>query len=83
MSLPVCLDISSFHNLIVLQKVVATGVKQITILMWKVNKPLLWEHVLDEMYHAALNLSLRMAFEQEKDEEVSTSKIFHKLIVLH
>lgn len=57
--------------------------KQTTILMWKVSKPLLWEHVLDEMYHAALNLSLRMAFEQEKDEEVSTSKVVHKLIDLH
>ena len=32
-----------------------------------------------EMYHAALNLSLRMAFEQEKDEEVSNSKIVYKL----
>ncbi|QCE08184.1 DNA-directed RNA polymerase III subunit RPC3 [Vigna unguiculata] len=57
-------------NYLYMEKVVATGVKQITILMWKVNKPLLWEHVLDEMYHAALNLSLRMAFEQEKDEEL-------------
>jgi len=43
------------------------------ILMWKVNQPLLWEHVLDEMYHGALNLKLRMAFEEEKDEEVSIS----------
>ncbi|KAL2334279.1 hypothetical protein Fmac_015492 [Flemingia macrophylla] len=42
-----------------------------SIMMWKVNKPLLWEYVLDEMYHAALNLNLRMAFDQEKDEEVS------------
>ena len=41
--------------------------------MWKVNQPLLWEHVLDEMYHGALNLKLRMAFEEEKDEEVSIS----------
>ncbi|CAJ1977045.1 unnamed protein product [Sphenostylis stenocarpa] len=57
-------------NYLYMEKVVATGVKQITILMWKVNKPLLLEHVLDEMYHAALNLSLRMAFEQEKDEEL-------------
>lgn len=40
------------------------------ILMWKVNQPLLWEHVLDEMYHGALNLKLRMAFEEEKDEEI-------------
>ena len=47
--------------------------------MWKVNKPLLWEYVLDEMYHAALNLSLRMAFEQEKDQEYSTTKIVNKL----
>ncbi|BAT94217.1 hypothetical protein LR48_Vigan02g211100 [Vigna angularis] len=57
-------------NYLYMEKVVATGVKQTTILMWKVSKPLLWEHVLDEMYHAALNLSLRMAFEQEKDEEL-------------
>ncbi|KAL2562167.1 hypothetical protein AAZX31_20G146800 [Glycine max] len=58
-------------NYLYMEKVGATaGAKQITILMWKVNKPLLWEYVLDEMYHAALNLSLRMAFEQEKDEEL-------------
>ncbi|KAL9317574.1 hypothetical protein ACSQ67_014091 [Phaseolus vulgaris] len=57
-------------NYLYMEKVIATGVKQTTILMWKVNKPLVWEHVLDEMYHAALNLSLRMAFEQEKDEEL-------------
>lgn len=44
--------------------------KQTQLLMWRVNQPLLWEYVLDEMYHAALNLSLRMAFEQEKDEEI-------------
>ncbi|KAL2995556.1 hypothetical protein AAZX31_10G222300 [Glycine max] len=58
-------------NYLYMEKVGATvGAKQTTILMWKVNKPLLWEYVLDEMYHAALNLSLRMAFEQEKDEEL-------------
>lgn len=43
--------------------------KQSKFMMWKVNKRL-WENVLDEMYHAALNLNLRLAFEQENDEEV-------------
>ncbi|TKY51306.1 DNA-directed RNA polymerase III subunit RPC3 [Spatholobus suberectus] len=57
-------------NYLYMEKVGLTGAKLSTILMWKVNKPLLWEYVLDEMHHAALNLSLRMAFEQEKDEEL-------------
>ncbi|XP_061369553.1 uncharacterized protein LOC133312391 [Gastrolobium bilobum] len=57
-------------NYLHMEKLLLTGTKQSKILMWKVNKPLLWEYVLDEMYHAALNLSLRMAFEQEKDEEL-------------
>lgn len=56
-----------------MQKLSVTGgnTKPVSILMWKVNQPLLWEHVLDEMYHGALNLKLRMASEQEKEEEVS------------
>ncbi|CAJ2630012.1 unnamed protein product [Trifolium pratense] len=41
-----------------------------TIYMWQVNQPLLWEHVLDELYHGALNLKLRIAFEQETNEEI-------------
>nr|XP_023889544.1 uncharacterized protein LOC112001605 [Quercus suber] len=40
------------------------------ILLWKVNKRPLWEHVLDEMFHAALNLSLRAAYEWDKEKEV-------------
>ncbi|KAJ1391043.1 Winged helix-like DNA-binding domain superfamily [Sesbania bispinosa] len=56
-------------NYLHMEKVPVMGFKQSQILMWKVNEPLIWEYVLDEMYHAALNLSLRMAFEQEKDEE--------------
>lgn len=35
-------------------------------LLWKVNKQNLWEHVLDEMFHAALNLSHRLAYERER-----------------
>ncbi|KAL2337592.1 hypothetical protein Fmac_012038 [Flemingia macrophylla] len=50
--------------------VTGAGMQNTSIMMWKVNKPLLWEYVLDEMYHAALNLNQRMAFEQEKDEEL-------------
>ncbi|KAK7308908.1 hypothetical protein RJT34_05237 [Clitoria ternatea] len=58
-------------NYLHMEKVLVPGPKlSSNILMWKVNKALLWECVLDEMYHAALNLSLRMAFEYEKDEEV-------------
>ncbi|KAK2458081.1 DNA-directed RNA polymerase III subunit RPC3 [Trifolium repens] len=49
----------------------ATGNARSTpILMWKVNQPLLWEHVLDELYHGALNLKLRIAFEQDNNEEI-------------
>ncbi|KAI9084158.1 hypothetical protein K1719_033829 [Acacia pycnantha] len=53
-----------------MEKLVLTGARQSKFLLWKVNKPILWEHVLDEMYHAALNLSLRLAYEQEKDGEL-------------
>lgn len=53
-----------------MEKLVVTGARQSKFLLWKVNKPILWEHVLDEMHHAALNLSLRLAYEQEKDEEL-------------
>ncbi|OAY30367.1 DNA-directed RNA polymerase III subunit rpc-3 [Manihot esculenta] len=41
-----------------------------TFLLWKVNKHVLWEHVLDEMFHAALNLSLRVAYELEQQKEI-------------
>ncbi|KAG4984182.1 hypothetical protein JHK87_028931 [Glycine soja] len=70
-------------NYLYMEKVGATvGAKQTTILMWKVNKPLLWEYVLDEMYHAALNLSLRMAFEQEKDEEFQLGRLNSPIVLL-
>ncbi|KAK1416388.1 hypothetical protein QVD17_32179 [Tagetes erecta] len=41
------------------------------ILLWKLNKRSVWEQVLDDMYHAALNLKLRILyeFEQAKDPE--------------
>ncbi|CAI8604467.1 unnamed protein product [Vicia faba] len=60
------------ENFLHMEKLSVTGAntKPVLILMWKVNQPLLWENVLDEMYHGALNLKLRMAFEQEKEEEI-------------
>ncbi|RVX21792.1 hypothetical protein CK203_001320 [Vitis vinifera] len=29
-------------------------------MLWKVKKDTFWRHILDEMYHAALNLSIRI-----------------------
>lgn len=53
-----------------LQKIVATGSRQTQFFLWKVNKQSLWGHALDEMYHAALNLRIRNALEQEQGKEV-------------
>ncbi|KAI3735310.1 hypothetical protein L6452_14805 [Arctium lappa] len=36
------------------------------ILLWKLNKRSLWEQILDDMYHAALNLKLRLVHELEQ-----------------
>ncbi|PPR91856.1 hypothetical protein GOBAR_AA28824 [Gossypium barbadense] len=47
------------------------GVKQIPFQLWKVNKNTLKVHVLDEMFHAAFNLSQRVAFELEQEKELS------------
>ncbi|CAI9092235.1 OLC1v1027425C1 [Oldenlandia corymbosa var. corymbosa] len=46
------------------------GGKAIQLMLWKVNKMCLWEHVLDEMYHAALNLRHRMAHDLEQEKQV-------------
>ncbi|GKV31142.1 hypothetical protein SLEP1_g39876 [Rubroshorea leprosula] len=53
-----------------MEKLQITGARQSQLLLWKVNKKNLWEHVLDEMFHAALNLSLRLAHELEKEKEL-------------
>ncbi|PIA62731.1 hypothetical protein AQUCO_00200631v1 [Aquilegia coerulea] len=41
------------------------------LLLWRVNKIVMREHVYDEMCHAALNLRLRLAHELEQEREVS------------
>jgi hypothetical protein len=50
-----------------LQKITFAAARQSQFLLWKVKKPCLQEHVLDEMFHAALNLSQRVAYEREKE----------------
>ncbi|XP_057423066.1 uncharacterized protein LOC130716999 isoform X2 [Lotus japonicus] len=57
-------------NYLYMERVTVPGSRQSQISVWKVNKPQIWGLVLDEMFKAALNLSLRMAYEQERGEGV-------------
>ncbi|KAL1212907.1 hypothetical protein V5N11_023022 [Cardamine amara subsp. amara] len=52
-----------------MQKLVVTG-SYVPFLLWKVNKLIVTKQMLDEMYHASLNLSLRLAHELELEKEV-------------
>ncbi|XP_055832088.1 uncharacterized protein LOC129901009 isoform X2 [Solanum dulcamara] len=53
-----------------MKKVITRAAKQSEFILWKINKQSLWEHVLDEMYHAALNLRLRITHEKEQEKEI-------------
>ncbi|XP_059298824.1 uncharacterized protein LOC132051673 [Lycium ferocissimum] len=53
-----------------MKKVITPGARQSEFVLWKINKQSLWQHVLDEMYHAALNLRLRITHEQEQEKEI-------------
>lgn len=53
-----------------MERVATATFKSQQLLLWKVNKDAVWEHILDDMYHAALNLSLRLAHENEENAEV-------------
>lgn len=53
-----------------MQKIILSGPTQAQKMLWKVIKCPLWEIVLDEMHHAALNLNQRMAYELEQEHEV-------------
>lgn len=57
--------------------------KQATIFLWKVKKDSLWEHVVDTMYHAALNVSQRMDYEREQEQEVSKLQFNWFCVSLH
>lgn len=53
------------------QKVMVTGGGGgLTYFLWKVKKGVLWEHILNDIYHAVLNLSQRAAHMIEQDPEV-------------
>ncbi|BFG22163.1 hypothetical protein CerSpe_084370 [Prunus speciosa] len=47
------------------ERLVVTGARQSQFLVWRVDKPIIWKHVWDEMFHASLNLNLRLACEEE------------------
>ncbi|XP_038878061.1 DNA-directed RNA polymerase III subunit RPC3 isoform X1 [Benincasa hispida] len=53
-----------------MEKVALTVPRHSLCLLWRVDRYNLWEHVLDEMYHASLNLQLRQAYEMEENKEL-------------
>ncbi|KAI4378151.1 hypothetical protein MLD38_015673 [Melastoma candidum] len=53
-----------------MEKVIVTTPRQLQFLLWKVNRSTLWPHLLDEMYHTALNLCQRVAYELEQENEI-------------
>ncbi|KAL2920680.1 DNA-directed RNA polymerase III subunit RPC3 [Bienertia sinuspersici] len=57
-------------NFIEMEKVTTGGPRQTDFFLWRLKKDKLWHQVLDEMYHAALNLSLRYAHEVDQDREI-------------
>ncbi|CAN8254861.1 unnamed protein product [Cochlearia groenlandica] len=52
-----------------MQKLAVTGV-YVPFLLWKVNKLIVSRQILDEMYHASLNLSLRLTHEVDSEKEL-------------
>ncbi|KAK9697648.1 hypothetical protein RND81_08G051200 [Saponaria officinalis] len=57
------------------QKISSGGGPKLTdYLYWSIKMEKIWPKVLDELHHAALNLSLRCAYEIEKNHEVNMSK---------
>ncbi|KAH6835768.1 hypothetical protein C2S53_002957 [Perilla frutescens var. hirtella] len=52
-----------------MEKITTTGARQSTFNLWKVDQQRLGGTFLDEMYHALLNLRLRIIYEQERGKE--------------
>ncbi|CAA7056381.1 unnamed protein product [Microthlaspi erraticum] len=52
-----------------MQKLAVTGV-YLPFQLWKVNKLIVSRQMLDEMYHASLNLSLRLTHELDSEKEL-------------
>lgn len=54
-----------------MEKIVLPALRQSELVLWKVNEKTVWERVLDDTYHAALNLIQRIASEEEQGGELS------------
>ncbi|KFK34192.1 hypothetical protein AALP_AA5G113000 [Arabis alpina] len=52
-----------------MQKLAVTGT-YVPFQLWKVNKPIVSNKMLDEMFHASLNLSLRLTHELDSEKEL-------------
>ncbi|XP_057547804.1 uncharacterized protein LOC130826236 isoform X1 [Amaranthus tricolor] len=57
-------------NYIQMEKVSTGGARQTDYFLWRLKKDNLWHQVLDELYHAALNLRLRYDHEVDQDREI-------------
>ncbi|KMT16386.1 hypothetical protein BVRB_3g055310 [Beta vulgaris subsp. vulgaris] len=57
-------------NYIQMEKVTTGGPRQTDFFLWRIKKDNLWHQILDELYHAALNLSLRYVHEVDQDREI-------------
>ncbi|XP_073108925.1 uncharacterized protein [Elaeis guineensis] len=53
-----------------IRKVVSHAAGQKELFLWKVKKVAHWEHILNDKYHAALNLSQKIAYNIEQEHEV-------------
>ncbi|KAK0597361.1 hypothetical protein LWI29_024534 [Acer saccharum] len=53
-----------------MEKLVLAAARQTQFMLWKVNKLNLWKHILDEMFHATLNLRQRLAYELDQEKEL-------------
>lgn len=57
-------------NYVQMEKISTGGPRQADIFLWRWKKDNLWHQVLDELYHAALNLCLRVSYELEQEREI-------------
>ncbi|XP_021765114.1 DNA-directed RNA polymerase III subunit RPC3-like [Chenopodium quinoa] len=62
-------------NYILMEKVTTGGPRQADFFLWSVKKGNLWHQILDELYHAALNLCLRYAYEVDQEREIQNLSI--------
>ncbi|KAF5772342.1 putative RNA polymerase III Rpc82, C -terminal, winged helix-like DNA-binding domain superfamily [Helianthus annuus] len=49
---------------------VGNEAQKMEIMLWELNKRSVWEQVLDDMYHAALNLKLRLVHELDHAQDL-------------